>query len=270
MQATNTEPNQFFKIIRRPWVQLCLISFSVVVMVLSVVSLPYLFFQNRIYPGVSVAGLSLDGLTTVEAHTFIEDQIATFLEDETLIIDVSSSEATSSTFPLNLSSIDLNYDADAVTLAALNASSQFCWSQRLLQLWRLQKQSLPVPLLYEYDQEKLTSFIENIATTIDNPGAQPRISLNPETQSIDLSNGTQGRVLDKNHLEQAVLTGLAKLQSTPVTAVLDQQDFQVSQSTLIQAQKRAETLTTQSVSLEVSQLHQSWELSSADILSSMQ
>ena len=172
-------------------------------------------YREAIYPGVSAAGVPLQGRTREEARQTLEDVVVAPLSQP----------------------IALQYQDETVVLMPSDVNVQFFLDEMVeqahqlgrgepSQFWdgyvRFVTQGLPpvgedIPLQYSYEPESLEGFLEEIAHEKD----QPLREVQPITGTLDFRPGQPGRRLDVARSLPLVERSLTSPDEREVTLIVD-------------------------------------------------
>jgi len=172
-------------------------------------------YREAIYPGVSAAGVPLQGRTREEARQTLEDVVVAPLSQP----------------------IALQYQDETVVLMPSDVNAQFFLDEMVEQAHQLGRgepsqfwdgyvkfvtQGLPpvnedIPLQYSYEPESLEGFLEEIAHEKD----QPLREVQPITGTLDFRPGQPGRRLDVARSLPLVERSLTSPDEREVTLIVD-------------------------------------------------
>jgi beta-lactamase class A len=151
--------------------------------------------QTRIPRGVTIAGLSLGGMTSQEAMQML-------LQVYGQPVEVHYND---SVFYLMPSQVGFTLDT-ASMLAAVDAyQTQLpSWEGFWSYLWNSPVEELSIPIKADYSRTQLQSMMEDIAARYDLPPVPPQ----PEPGKPFFKAGTPGTVLDQEHAAELIVKAL--------------------------------------------------------------
>ncbi len=146
-----------------------------------------LYFSGRIFPGVSVAGMELSGLTQEEASALLSRQLS-YPESGHIVFQAEQA------WVARPSEVGLYLDPQTSALAAYNLGRQGGYLTRWAYRFRAWKDGVDLPPLHIYDQRVAYRYLSNIATQLFIPTIEASLSING-TEVIAVP-GQEGRVVD--------------------------------------------------------------------------
>ncbi len=162
-----------------------------------VVSFQLLFWQ-RIYPGVTVAGMYLGGKTEHEA--------AQLLSTVTPPAAITASHD-NKVFTLTASHISLSYRYRASARAAFLVGRKGTLGEQVLAAWQALRYGTSLGLVTSYDKEKLMQFVASTAEALSVPTVSPTIKIVQGKVVIDP--GKTGQEVDLPLLEERMKHALS-------------------------------------------------------------
>jgi hypothetical protein len=175
----------------------------------------YSSYREAIYPGVSAAGISLQGQTREQARETLEEMVVTPLsqpialqyQDDTIILMPSD---------VNL---ELYVDEMVEQAYLLGRGEQATFWDGYVRFVTegLVPVNTDLPLQYAYEQEMLTDFVEEIALERD----QPLREVQPITDTLSFRPGRPGRRLDVDLSLPRVQRSLTSADDREVTLVVE-------------------------------------------------
>lgn len=174
------------------------------------------YFLNRVYPGVSVAGMNLSGLTREQAHQKLQDKV----DQYQLTVSLEGKD-----YQLKPSQLGASYDVDATLDIALSAGKgHWLALQGLLD----SRRTAPIKYAYAVDQTQLSQFVSSLSTAHSSaPVDATVVVVNGQPQIQADKNGLG---IDQNHLALQLQTALGNqgstvsLQPEPIPATIKAAD----------------------------------------------
>ncbi len=172
-------------------------------------------YREAIYPGVSAAGISLQGQTRDQARHTLEEQIVAPLSQPIALQYVTD------TIVLLPSDVQMQFFIDDMVEQAhqLGRGEQTQFWDGYLKFLREGLRPVPedIPLLYAYQPQLLEEFLDEIATDKD----QPLREVQAITDTLSFRPGKQGRRLDVTASLPLVESSLLSLDERKVALVVD-------------------------------------------------
>ena len=209
--------------------------------------------MGKIYPGITVAGYSISGMSSQEAAKFLSNKIHVPSE-----ISLSS-QGQSFTFPL---SGIVSYDYAQTALAAYNIdrTGNIVWDfyQRLISPFRKTDLGLRVNI----DENKLQENISVIASQVSIPPVEPSLKIKGEEIIVD--RGKAGVDVDNQALRIKVGQNLSFAKNDSITIPLVNTDHTLTDKEISQVKSRAEKLIGKALNLKFE--YQTYSFKTNDLL----
>ncbi|HSF83509.1 MAG TPA: VanW family protein [Anaerolineales bacterium] len=146
-----------------------------------------LYFAGRIFPGVSIAGMELSGLTLVEADALLSQKLS-YPESGHILFQGEQ------TWPAKPSEVGLYLDPRTSALAAYNYGRQGGLISRLAGRFEAWNTGIDLPPLLIYDQRAAYRYLSDIAAQLFIPTREASLRING-TEVIAVP-GQVGRLVD--------------------------------------------------------------------------
>lgn len=159
----------------------------------------HLLFWQRIYPGVVVAGIYLGGKTEKETQELFEKIVT----PQTLVLVSKDKD-----FQLKTADISLYYDTKQSARAAFLVGRAGNFTEKWARKWRGLSNEIILPLVANYNQEKLTQFLEDSAEALLIPSIEPEIKI--VKGKVEVSPGKTGQEVDVTLLSERVKETIGK------------------------------------------------------------
>jgi len=172
-------------------------------------------YREAIYPGVSVAGIPLQGQTREEAHETLDEMVVTPLSQP---IALKYQEETVVLLPSDVNfEVHVDEMVDQAHQLGRGEDYQF-WDGYI----KFLKEGLPpvdedIPLYYSYEPELLESFLEDTAHEKDRPLRE----VQPITDTLSFEPGQTGRRLDTGQSTPRVESSLTSIDDREVDLVVE-------------------------------------------------
>ena len=192
-------------------------------------------FSNRIYPRITVAGISVGGKTYNEAYTLISNKLKEaeskqiVIEDDGLQIALASND------------IGLTYDVEKTVRSVFGFGRTKNWLNDIPTIIKTLAVGERIAPKIDYNESKLDSFVEEISNSKDQPAVDSTIKLNKG--KLQISPSKTGLVIDQGELKKDLIStfttlntksvSLKKVTATPiVTEEASQEALKTTQSLL--------------------------------------
>ena len=162
----------------------------------------HLLFWQRIYPGVTVAGIYLGGKTEYEA--------VQLLSTVTPPPAITASHE-NKVFTLTTSEISLSYRYRASARTAFLVGRRGTLEERVVAQWHALRYGTNLGLVASYDKEKLVQFVTSITEALSIPSIPPKIEL--QGNSVVIDPGKTGQEVDLPLLEKRIKHALSEPQT---------------------------------------------------------
>jgi len=153
-------------------------------------------YKGHIFPGVTVAGIDLSGMTTQEAASLLAQRLE-YPQRGKIVFQEGTNLWTAKPADLGLS-----MDTQTTALAAYNLGRAGKRSERLGDQWRAWSSGAELAPLFIFDRGVAKNYLQGIAQQIDRPIIEASLGVNGV--EVVVNSGQVGRALDVN----AALTSL--------------------------------------------------------------
>ena len=174
-----------------------------------------LAYQGKIFPGISVAGVDLSGMSLEQAIQTIHEQI---IYPENGEIVLQDGQRIWRVHPVDLG---FHIDAEHSAIAAYNLGRQSGLVGRVEALSRVIRHDGVLSLLVIYDERVAQSYLQNLAQQIDTPVIEASLKING--QQVETLPGQIGRNLDIQTSLQAIQKQISTLTDGIVPLVIREQ-----------------------------------------------
>lgn len=149
----------------------------------------FYIFKDRIYPGVTVANLSVSGLTTQETQNFLQQHLKNIPKYQ-ISLAVDDIEIASSSTQLNIAQ---NFKAAATQAYQVGRNGSFF--HRIWQLAKLNQAAINIKPPLFYDQTQLKKMVNELAQQVNLEGHNPQATLKYSgyPTSLKIDPGVPGR-----------------------------------------------------------------------------
>ncbi len=188
---------------------------SAFILISSLLSLFFIFYLNRAYPNVYVAGIYLEGKSINNAIKFIESKI----NIPEKIILVSKDE----TFEIPTSKLNLryNYEKSAKRAVGLGRSGNIVFD--IQQISHLLTSKANYGLEFVYDNNNLDSEIATISAKITISPINPTFQISGN--QLLVTQGKEGTKIDSQKLKIDIAQSLSQLNTSPIDIPIIQSSY---------------------------------------------
>ncbi len=166
-----------------------------------------LLYAGRIYPGVSVAGISLGGLTPEAASEKLLTEI-TYPQSGQILFQDAAAQRTWLAAPMQLG---LFLDADASAQAAFSIGRTGGLLQRMNEQWRARQLGAAASPALIFDQRLAVQYLSGIAQEIDRPVIEANLDV--QGTEVIVNSGQPGRSVDVSATLETLGLQLQSLQN---------------------------------------------------------
>jgi vancomycin resistance protein YoaR len=146
------------------------------------------FYDGRIFPGVSVGGVDLSGLSTQQAAVLLSGRL-----DYPTRGKIAFQEGTSM-WTVSPSDLGLFLDAETTALAAYNLGRAGSSSARLSDRWNAWSSRTDIAPIFVFDERIAQNYLQSLAQQIDQPIIEANLGVNGV--EVVVNSGQVGRMLD--------------------------------------------------------------------------
>ncbi len=160
-------------------------------------------WQEKVYPGVSVMGEDLSGMTLPEVKNLLETKILEAVKTNALTVVVKDRE-----FTLNLGDLDPVLDAQSLAENIVSIGKNLDEAEKLQRIYT--KTLEEVEVQYTYSEEKLIAYVKSIASEI-NVNAK-NATIKKSGDGFTVTEHQTGMVLEEEKLIASLKEVLSKLE----------------------------------------------------------
>lgn len=179
------------------------IIFILLTVSLLVVLVDLIYFKSRLYPGITLKNIDIQGVKQNELHTILNGSRVTFIGPEGL----------STSIPLG--ELGVIVDSKNIFMTGYQQGRQSSWPFTYYERILLKREGALIPLHYHLDQKLLDQGLDSLVEyfNIEPVNAYFKILKNGEAELVPEKMGYQ---INKEELEQSLIRCLAQL-NTPLT-----------------------------------------------------
>lgn len=173
---------------------------------LAIASIPR---ENIIFPGVSVNGQYIGGLTKNEAVDRLNKSFHSQIKNGFIELQYERKK-----WPVSYSDLGLSYDVSGTVGEILKTGDRWFPVSRSLQLIKTNFQKPDVPIRYKVEDTKLDSLLARISSEINIPAQNASICT--YYGNIKVLPATKGKTLNVNAVREKIKTALGKMDTNPI------------------------------------------------------
>jgi vancomycin resistance protein YoaR len=191
------------------------IGFALLTMLVGLLPAAYGYiYEGLIFPGVSVGGVDLSGMTTQQAATLLAQKLDYPQRGKIVFQEGTNVWATS---PADLG---LSMDAQTSALVAYNLGRSGGFSKRLDDRWRAWSAGIDLAPLFVFDKRVAMNYLQGIAQQVDRPIIEASLGVNGV--EVVVNSGQVGRTLDINATLSSLDTQLRSMADSLVPLVVNE------------------------------------------------
>ena len=160
-------------------------------------------WQEKVYPGVSVMGEDLSGMTLPEVKNLLETKILEAVKTNALTVVVKDKE-----FTLSLGDLDVALDTQSMSEYVVSLGKSLEETEKLQRIYTKTLEEVEVP--YTYSEEKLIAYVKSIASEINVSAKNATIKKSGD--GFTVTEHQTGMVLEEEKLVASLKEVLPKLE----------------------------------------------------------
>ena len=160
-------------------------------------------WQEKVYPGVSVMGEDLSGMTLPEVKNLLETKILEAVKTNALTVVVKDKE-----FTLSLGDLDVALDTQSMSEYVVSLGKSLEETEKLQRIYTKTLEEVEVP--YTYSEEKLIAYVKSIASEINVSAKNATIKKSGD--GFTVTEHQTGMVLEEEKLIASLKEVLPKLE----------------------------------------------------------
>lgn len=161
----------------------------------------FLYYQNRLYPGVYLKDIDLGGRPLAEAAALFLDLKLTFISPDGQLASTP------------LEKLGIFVDSQRTLAAARNLGRQRLWPLTYLERLKICRDGAYIPLSYRVDPELLGQGVEALAKTFNQEPQNAYFEVGTKSHDARLIREKNGFLLDHAQVEQIFLETVAQLKA---------------------------------------------------------
>lgn len=202
--------------------------------------------SSAIVPGVRIANVQVDRLTTTESLEKLNQQLEPLNEFEIVLINESDPQQRWATSSASLGwSRDLDSAVAAARAVGREGGDYQQLSKRVLLIW----EPVNVEIPHHLSEELVTAWVASVSASVDKPGKPPQATATINDYTID--SGELGNVVDQSQL---VSTILHNPQQAEFPFPMQEINHPLNEQQLAESEARLQKLWGKNIQVEVSDL----------------
>lgn len=198
-----------------------------------------LAYQQKIYPGVTVAGKNLGNLTVAQAQQQLQSQ----LQPQVLTLKWGTAS-----WDIDPQMIALQYDPQATANSAFQVGRQGGFLANSQQKFTAFTRKYSVTPVFSWQENQLVEALTNIYSQINIPAREPEITV-LESQ-VTVSQGENGQAVNERQLQQQIRLQIGNLTFNAIDIPVTQLQPKLSSDQADQLRQRAQKLLTKKMLLQ--------------------
>lgn len=200
--------------------------------------------QDRVLPGVQVAGLELGGLAEAEAGELLANRLTAYGATPLLV------EAAGQRWEITPRQLGVHYDVRATMNEVMRPGRAGGFAARLTGWLPSERRAIPVQPVGVVDQTQLLAGLQPALTTLNSPATDAAITIKPDAGLI-VSPAAQGQQVDIAAAALTIQERALLLSSEPVALTLRPVPPAITEAELAPVRSAADELLRQRVTLEL-------------------
>jgi vancomycin resistance protein YoaR len=215
-------------------------------------------YWNRAYPGVKVLGVNQEGKTAKEIEFGLEQKAG---QTKKIKLKWGASD-----WVVEFFEIGANYDLVKTSANALSVGRSGDLKKDLADKISNLSDSVSVPIIYYFDESKLSEKIKSISSQIDIPAREPEVIYDKVSGIVDVSPGENGQAVDESSLIREIKSVLSQAEDKIIEVPVISLQPKLNDLQLESAKLRAQRLVGKKVVVNFADEGQKWELSDEELV----
>lgn len=152
-------------------------------------------WENKIYPGITVEGINLSGMTTSEAEKVIKNKYGQVANSKKIILKAGDKEV-----DINFSDLDPEYDIDDVVSKAMEMGK----GDSIFKQQKYIKSGINenLDLTIDYNEDKLKKYEKELKNKVDIQAKDANISI--INKKIEINGSVNGQSVDIDDMDELI------------------------------------------------------------------
>jgi len=231
----------------------------------------WMTWQERVLPGVEIAGFKASGYTREELVKTMETLETDYLSQKQKWYEfrLPQDSSQSSKIAVDVEEMGVVFDPIKTTDKALVVGRRGGINDRLREIWVSWREGVNLSHEFSYNQEALREIVEMIGEEVDRPGAEAGVVW--ENEEIQVLSGENGWMVDKEELAKRVVVDVASINNQEAVIVLKEEDNKLQESEIEAVRTRAELIMEKGLTIRVDgEEGLGWSLTGEDLLGLME
>lgn len=152
-------------------------------------------WENKIYPGVTVQGVDLGGMTREEAKNKLVETFETVIPNKKVFIAIGDKQ-----YELIYSDISPKYNIEETIEQAYSVGKDRGILKKIIAIKDINSRKNKIPLSFSYDEEKLKTYEKKIESDVAQPDKDATLSINGS--SITVNPEVEGVTVNEEELDE--------------------------------------------------------------------
>jgi vancomycin resistance protein YoaR len=171
-------------------------------------------YNGRIFPGISVAGIDLSGLTPPQAAALLKEKISYPISGQIVFKDGTS------VWTVTPNELGMFFDSQNTALAAYQSGRIGSLAQRYGDRFRAWYSGIELSPVFVWDEQTALNYLQGIAVKIDKPIIEAAIGL--DGVQVKVNSGQVGREMDVLAAQDAVRAQMQSLQDGIIAITVEE------------------------------------------------
>ena len=248
---------------KRNWKKMSLVG-GFLALPVALIALFHLVYWNKVYPGVSVAGIKVGSQTELAAEVTLQQRAAeTQYSQPALTLIYQANE-----WHILKADIDFAYLPDVSARSAYGVGRSGQLLNDIATKWQALVYGVQLPFEYTHNDQLLDTKVASIAAELTIPEVPPEIEVLERPQDdgswTKVHLGEAGQLVQKGALLATMVHRLAWAEGTPIQIPVETIEVEVSDAELAQTKERADALVGKR--LTISSDEEPWSLEAQDFV----
>lgn len=160
-------------------------------------------WADKVYPGVTLMGVDLSGLTKAEVKSLLDTEVMNKLKGHTINIS-----AKDKVFPLTLEKLEIVLDSDKLAANAISYGKNLSDEEKLKKIGSAEDATMDIA--FEHNEEKISEFIKSVTKEVNQEAKNATIKR--ANGAFSVTDHAEGRVVDADKLMNDIKNALTDLQ----------------------------------------------------------
>lgn len=170
-------------------------------------------WDNKIYPGVTVQGINVGGMTKEEAKVKLTETLEKGIQNKKLTMEIGGKQ-----YELSYSDIIPQYDLDGTIEQAYKFGKENGILKKYMSIKHGENAKSEISSGFSYDEEKLKEYEEKLKNSVNQPAKDASLTINQK--NIEVKPEIEGKTLNLETLDQKLRENInGDINSTDVVKI---------------------------------------------------